>query len=137
MEYNLVVIPCGGKKQNHRTAAGEMYQGPYFKSCLRYAQTLISRNKILILSAKYGFLRLTDVIDPYEMTLGDHGCVTTKVVIEQAARMGVDRCMPVVLGGKRYVGLCKQVWRHAVTPVPSVGIGKQMQWMKNHAGRLT
>lgn len=135
--HDLVIIPCGAKKHQSKTVAAKMYQGPYFKACLRYAQSIIRRDSILILSAKYGFLRLNQEIEPYELTLGDPGCVTAADLRKQCDALSLSERNDVALGGKRYTSMCRAVWPNVLTPVPSVGIGKQMQWMKHHLGRLT
>lgn len=44
-----------------------MYCGSYFRTCLKLAKKISHR--VYILSAKYGLLRLGDVIEPYELTL--------------------------------------------------------------------
>ena len=45
-----------------------MYTGELFKKSLAYAKSLHPR-QIYILSAKYGLLKLSDMIEPYNKTL--------------------------------------------------------------------
>lgn len=128
----LVIVPCGGKKASEECEAKDMYQGPYFKACLAYAQKLSPWGNIVILSAKYGLLPLTARISPYNLRMGDIGCVNYFEVRKQAQLMKlIDEQEVIALGGEDYTGVCRKVWPHCQTPLAGVGaIGKQLQWLK-------
>jgi len=64
----IVLISCVSKKLNHKSKAQDLYVSPLFQKNLRYARSL-NPDKIFILSAKYGLLSLTDVVEPYDKTL--------------------------------------------------------------------
>lgn len=131
----LVIIPCGGKKREGRSLAMDMYTGPYHKGCQAYARTLTPlEDDILILSALYGFLSLYDEIAPYNLRMGDLGCISLFVLREQVRERGImDRKEVVALGGKEYVSRCKLIWPHCSTPLDGVGgIGKHLKWLKEH-----
>ena len=64
-----VFISCVKSKRKTKAKARDMYISPLFRYSLKYALSLTSENKIYILSAKYGLLKLDEVIDPYELTL--------------------------------------------------------------------
>lgn len=129
----LVIIPCGGAKADKPCTAGEMYVGGYHKACQTYALALVKgdRDKVLILSAKYGLLELDDPIEPYELRMGTLGCVTSVKVYEQARDKSLLEVQTVVaLGGRDYTSVVKKVWPHALTPLEGVGgIGKQLAWL--------
>lgn len=126
-EDPLVIIPCGMRKQSGPAPAGEMYLGSYHALCLRAARAITSDSNIRILSGLYGLLALDRVIYPYEMRLGDEGCITAEEVMKQAVRCDLtDARNVVVLGGKDYVRLATQVWPGASTPLAGCrGIGAQ------------
>ena len=130
----LVIVPCGGAKLNRPAQAGEMYVGQYHRACRAYALVLTGGNAtwVLILSAKYGLLRLDDLVEPYDLRMGRLGCVTRSEVWEQAAVMKLlDHERVVALGGREYVDVCRSVWPHCETPLAGTGgIGKQLAWMK-------
>ena len=129
----IVVIPCGARKLDRRAQAQHMYVGSYAQMCQRYARTLTTPDRIFILSAKYGLLRLTDEIEPYSLTLGQPGCVSQVQVWNQAKELGIVNEPCVAIGGMRYTNLCKKVWRVCQTPLQDHvrgGNGKQLQWMK-------
>lgn len=135
---SLVIIPCGGKKQPERCRAVEMYTGPYFKGCLMYAYSLVHEQyeNIFILSAKYGLLDLNQEIETYNLKMGQPGCVNWRQVKKQAEERGILEVPQVTaLGGELYTQVVKWVWGsgRVKTPLAGVGgIGKQLQWLKNH-----
>ena len=64
----VVLISCVSKKLHHKSKAQDLYISPLFKKNLQYAKSL-NPDKIFILSAKYGLLRLDEEIEPYDKTL--------------------------------------------------------------------
>lgn len=60
----IAFISCVKTKQNK---AQDMYISDLFKKSLKYAKQ--HADKIYILSAKYGLLKLDEIIYPYEKTL--------------------------------------------------------------------
>ena len=79
----LIVITCGSKKGPKATQARYLYTGSYFKAQLDWALSIAPASRIRILSAKYGLLKLTDVITPYEKRITDDGAITAEEVAEQ------------------------------------------------------
>lgn len=133
----IVVIPCGAKKRPGTHKARDLYIGSYFIGCLRYALSIAPENRVFILSGKYGLLRLGDVVESYEMMLGQPGSVTLARVKVQAVEFGLQDCPVIAVAGSKYAGMCKAVWKHTTTPLAGVGgFGKQLQWMKQHRGRV-
>lgn len=132
---DLVIIPCGARKVPHRSRAGNLYTGPYFRACLRYALSLTAPERVFILSAKYGLLALSDEVDAYNLTMGQPGSVTITQVRQQAKERGIDGLPCVAVGGRKYTDFCRAVWRNTKTPLTGVGgNGKQLQWLKQHRG---
>ncbi len=111
-----------------------MYTGPYHKMCAAYARTLVNPSAVYILSAKYGLLTLDQEIEPYDLRMGDRGCVTVPTVLLQAATLNLLDKPVIGLGGKEYVRVMRAVWPGVELPVPSLLLGKQLAWMK---GRIT
>ena len=127
----IVIIPCGARKLGHLAQAQHMYIGSYHKMCQRYARSLTTPDNIYILSAKYGLLKMTDMIEPYSLTLGQPGCVTPLQVRQRAAELEILDRLCVAVGGKKYTDLCRRVWQDCSTPLQGKGgNGRQMQWMK-------
>jgi hypothetical protein len=125
----LVVIPCGGRKRAQRTPAGAMYTGSYHLACRRAAAWLTrDGGTVIILSAKYGFLRMGDPIDPYDLKMGQRGSVSVAILREQAARLGLSRIRDVtVLGGRAYADAASAVWPDARRPLDgTTSMGEQL-----------
>lgn len=117
-----------------RCAAGEMYVGSYHAALRRYAEAI---GKVYILSAKYGLMELSTQIEPYNLRMGDQGCVTTSVILQQATRLGLLECDVIALGGRDYTRICRAVWPTCKTPLDGVGgIGKQLAWLKRNTPQV-
>jgi hypothetical protein len=123
----LIVIPCGARKLDHRARAADMYVGSYHRACRRAAEAL-RPDRLVILSAHYGLLDPGDEIDPYDTPHGAAGAVTAELLRDQAARRGLTERDPVVvLGGARHVALATAVWPHALNPLSGTrGMGEQV-----------
>ena len=67
MDY--VFIACVKTKRTTRSKAKDMYISPMFKKAYKYALKYVPEDKIYILSAKYGLIHNSQIIDPYEKTL--------------------------------------------------------------------
>lgn len=132
----IVIIPCGARKRGSPAAAKELYTGPYYRACLRYARSLTSDDQIFILSGKYGLLALDDPVEPYEMSIHDAQAVTLPTLQQQVRRRRLSG--PVVaVGGRRYTALCRALFADCQTPLDGVGgMGHQLRWMKQHYGRV-
>lgn len=104
---------------------------------MRYALSLADPERVFILSAKHGLLSLDDVIEPYDLKMGQDGCVTPGLVLQQAVKRGLIERDVVALGGKGYVDICRRVWPGLLAPLDGVGgMGKQIGWMKRNMGRM-
>jgi hypothetical protein len=129
----IVIVSCGQKKRAEKCRADEMYIGPYHRACLAYARSLTDDGSIYILSARYGLLRLSDEIEPYEKRFQSHSDYAEfyELVRGQIAPLGLEHARPVVLAGRDYRDLCDSFWI-CESPLTGVGgIGKQIQWLTN------
>jgi hypothetical protein len=125
----LVVIPCAARKLDHPAPAGELYVGSYHRACRAAADRLTANGgALLILSDLYGLVPTTQVLQPYDMRVGDPHSVTTGKLRAQARELGVDQAHEViVLAGRAYAEHCRAIWPHARTPLVGMGIGHQLQ----------
>lgn len=130
----LVIVPCGKKKRDYACRADRMYLGTYHRLCLDYARLLVLPDPggvILILSAKYGLLPLSQKIEPYELRMGQPGSITATRVAQQATELEVMNHSAIVLGGSDYSKICRAVWLDCKTPLAGIGgIGKQLHWLR-------
>jgi hypothetical protein len=73
---NFVIIPCGAAKGDRRSAAKDLYLSSNFALTLTAALAVDDDVTVLILSALHGLLALDDEVDPYDVKMGDAGCIT-------------------------------------------------------------
>jgi hypothetical protein len=96
-----VVVPCSGAKLAHAAPAGELYTGQLHRLARRAADALGGR--VLILSALHGLLQLDELVEPYDVQVGDDRAVAPDEVAAQARQLGVRRV--IALTPKRYTAL--------------------------------
>jgi hypothetical protein len=85
---SYMVVPCAADKADHATTAELLYTSANYRLTLAAAKNA-GCDEVLILSAKYGLLRLTDEVEPYDVKMGDAGCVTVAQVRSQACWLGL------------------------------------------------
>jgi hypothetical protein len=124
----VVIVPCGGRKADAPAPAGELYTGTYHRAARRAADTLTANGgRVLILSSLHGLVTLDQILAPYELRAGQPGTVTGETLRAQAAALGITDAATVVLGGRAYVELARQVWPALAAPLDKTrGIGEQM-----------
>lgn len=66
-ERTLVICGCSKMKKNYKTEAGELYEGQIFKSIKKYTEN--HNYELFILSAKYGLIKKSEIIAPYDQTI--------------------------------------------------------------------
>nr|DAQ28197.1 MAG TPA: YaaA [Caudoviricetes sp.] len=136
----IIFIGCGKRKNSYKCPAKMMYQGNFFKTCLSYAKTLTVENNIYILSAKYGVLNLTDIIEPYDKTLNNmdrqEKAQWSKMVKHQLQEKNLLGKEAMFLCGKNYYISILDNFSRALIPLAGLsGMGYQIQWMKNKMKR--
>lgn len=139
----IVVIPCSSDKTDKAAPVADLYTGSYHHACRRAALAITHPDRVLILSARYGLVPLTDPTPrlPYnERIEKPHGRMGgngrhVESAKSTARRLGLDgneRC--VILAGQYYANVVAQVWRNAERPLDgSAGIGEQRQRLKRMA----
>ncbi|XVQ08099.1 DUF6884 domain-containing protein [Spirillospora sp. CA-255316] len=123
---SLIVVACGAAKRSQPCPAGEMYTGGFHKACRRAAEVLAGEaGRVMILSAKYGLLGLDQVIEPYNLRLGQPGSVSPNTVRTQAEGLGLLDTPVTALAGKDYANFLRKVFVEVRSPLAgSRGIGE-------------
>ena len=62
----LVIVGCGKGKQDQPCPAADLYTGSYIRCAVRWARSVTTPDRLLILSAKHGLIPGTQVIAPYD-----------------------------------------------------------------------
>lgn len=134
----IAIISCGQQKRATRSRARDLYTGPYFRAALGYAEAITVSERVFILSAKYGLIKLPTRIDPYELRLGAPGSVSIAHVQGQARQLGI---LPVtdlitVVAGKPYQKFLIEVFAQGLL-IPCVGgMGQQIQFLRAETKRI-
>jgi hypothetical protein len=126
----LAVIPCGARKLREPARARELYTGPYFRAALAWAEDVTDGDpkRVLILSARYGFIRPWMVRAPYEQRMDRPGAISVERLRGQA-RWGYhldDHPHVLAVGGAAYLDAVRAVWPHAVAPFEGLALGHQL-----------
>ena len=129
----VVLISCVSKKLHHKSKAQDLYISPLFKKNLQYAKSL-NPDKIFILSAKYGLLRLNEEIEPYNKTLNK---MRSKEIKEWANSLlnqlkkstDIENDEFIFLAGDNYRKFLLSHIKHYKIPMQGLSIGKQLQWL--------
>ncbi len=131
----IILISCVSKKKEYETIASEMYESTLFKLSLQYAKTL-DFDKKYILSALYGLLELSDVINPYDLTLNNmkskDRVIWADKVLQQLADKKIDlnNTEFIFLAGSKYrENLIKHMKNYKI-PLEGLRIGEQLSYLK-------
>ena len=129
----IVLISCVSKKLNHKSKAQDLYVSPLFRKNLHYAKSL-NPDKIFILSAKYGLLRLNEKIEPYDKTLNKMRSNEIKewanFVLNQLKKSTeIQNDEFIFLAGNNYRKFLLPHLKHYKIPMLSLSIGRQLQWL--------
>ena len=130
------MIGCSAGKCGQRAEAKDMYTGDLFLKSREYAEKKAD-GEWFILSAKYGLIRPTDVINPYELTLNTFNRDDLQLWAEHVA----ERIRGALPPGTEIVFLCGSKYRDDLmralgndytytTPMQGMGIGSQKKWLK-------
>ena len=134
MTKSIVLISCASRKLSQRAKAKDLYISTLFKLNLKYAQKLESDN-IFILSAKHGLLSLDQEIEPYELTLNNMYADEVKLwavqVLKQISEIySIEETIFIFLAGEKYRRYLLPHLKNIETPLEGLGIGKQLQKLK-------
>jgi cytoplasmic iron level regulating protein YaaA (DUF328/UPF0246 family) len=129
----VVLISCVSKKLHHKSKAQDLYVSPLFLKNLKYAKSL-NPDKMFILSAKYGLLRLDKEIEPYDKTLNKMRSNEIKewansVLNQLKKSTDIENDEFIFLAGNNYRKFLLPHLKHYKIPMLSLSIGRQLQWL--------
>jgi len=130
----IIIITCGSTKALTKSRAEKMYVGGHFKNCLKWAKSSTITENIFILSAKYGLLKLDEMIAPYDLKMGQKGSVTGEFISRQAHDLGFWPAKGFEIissAGEAYQGpLIKAFGQSIKFPFKGLSMGYMAQAMK-------
>lgn len=130
----LALVGCGESKQEQPAEAKTLYTSSYFHKKRRWAEGC---DEWRILSAEYGLLHPTEIIDPYDTVLSER----SKASVREWAEMVASDLKPllaevdvvVILAGMDYfmpiASLLREADVEVQRPFQGKRIGEQMQWL--------
>jgi len=129
----IALVSCASKKKDIKTNAEDLYISSLFKYNLQYAKKIA--DKVLILSAKYGLLRLDEEIEPYEKTLNkmpleERKEWARKVISQLKEISNIKKDNFIFLAGKKYRKFILPYLMKYEIPMEGLGIGKQLKFLK-------
>ena len=137
-----VIMGCGNRKGSRPARAIDLYLGSYFMAGRRWISTVARLDQVYILSAKYGLVRASQMLEPYNLRMGQPGSISSAGIAEQIKAHDLGDATPLLVGmGKAYVarlqGLFRvRYWLTEYMDLPGNGMGYQAQWLKANRGRL-
>jgi len=123
----LVITGCTKEKlgcnSSVKAPAKQMYQGRLFKTVRKYCETM--GFDYVVISAKYGLIRPEETIEGYEKVLRTKGDVERirPVVEERLPPLLKNYDKIVVIAGKQYREVLKNLWDETFVAVKSRGYG--------------
>ena len=131
MSKKIVLISCASQKLPVPARAENLYISQLFRLSLCYAKSLKPDN-IYILSAKYGLVRLDQIIAPYNKTLNEMGIDARKswadnVLADLSPVASLDNDEFIILAGTRYREFLAPYIRNKKIPLEGLTIGRQLQ----------
>lgn len=129
----IALIGCVKSKAKTKCMAKDMYTSPLFKMSYRYAKTIT--DDVYILSAKYGLIKDTTVISPYEETLKAKTKHEKKIwafkVIESLKEANLINEDILLLAGEDYSCYIRQKL-NTIEPLKGLKLGERLSWLKKH-----
>jgi len=125
-------VACCGRKLSHAAPAQDLYQSDLFKKSRAHVEARCDR--WYILSAKWGIVVPSAVIEPYDVTL-NRMTVSERKAWTRSVREKLFLFRShdlLVLAGKRYREPFEGI-RHEA-PLKGLGIGQQLAWLKEVTG---
>jgi hypothetical protein len=137
----IYLVSCVSKKERHAAQARDLYISPWFKKARAYAEQ--AGSEWYILSAKYGLLKPTRIIAPYDETLISLPLRERRKWAEAIQHSLEGKLTPgdivVFLAGVTYREFLteplKQMGVKVEVPMEGLSIGKQSQWLKRKLGK--
>lgn len=141
-----MIVPCGGVKVDHATTARDLYTGSAFREVLAAAINEVGEGNVLILSALHGLLDLDEVVDPYDVKMGQADAIDRRDggLLELAAQIlnrGLDEADVYAMLPNKYCAFLDEAMRFAdgrtisVVYEGTVGIGEHKAIAKDLRNR--
>ncbi len=138
----ICLVGCCKQKATRPCQGKDMYLSPLFRFCRRWAERHCQAWAIL--SAHYGIVLPDEVIEPYDVTIGQrtgYGCRMNPAeymswMYGHAQARFLCHHVPyelIVLAGKEYHACLAHFRIRYTAPLDGLGIGERLAWLKANA----
>lgn len=135
----VCLVACTSRKGAYPAPAEFIYRSPLFAAARSYAETRCQQ--WFILSAKYGLLSPSDIIEPYNESLLSLNDEARRLWAEKVFSVLNARIEPksrlIYLSGSAYRShldiLLKEAGHETAAPLSFLGIGSQVAWLQRVA----
>lgn len=117
-----IIVSCGKAKEKRKAPAWRFYRGSPFRVMFKLANHWTTRDKIHILSAKYGLVTVNTLLEPYEVTLAHKNAVSERVVKLQLTQFGLTDKRILMLGSDPYVEYMQRILPDIEAPLQDLKI---------------
>ncbi len=132
---HIGLISCVSKKRPRAAEAKDLYDSALFAKSRKFIEQRC--DSWLILSAKYGLVNPTDVIEPYEETLNtksrrERNDWTDRVWAALRHRLRPNDCVTILAGERYRENLVRLITEYGClvdVPMQGLSIGRQLQWL--------
>jgi len=129
------LISCVSLKQKRPAPAIELYQSDLFKKSRKFVEKY--HLPIYILSAKYGLIPSSKIIEPYDLTLNT---MSKQEIAEWADRVAASvkddfgSSPLLVLAGEKYLSFAARCENKIIAPLGKLSFGRRLQYLKKAIG---
>lgn len=135
MRNKIIFVSCVRKKESDTLPASDLYISTWFNKASAYAKQIGDR--WYILSAKYGLLSPSNIIEPYNKSLNVMPATErkewAKKVLIQIKEITSPNDELIFLAGTRYreylIEPLQKTGYIISIPMKGLGIGKQLKWL--------
>lgn len=131
-----IIISCCGKKRNHPCRANQIYISSLFKAGYAWAESITISDNIFIISAKYGLIKSNEIIEPYNLQMGDKGSIDVELLKKQAHDLSLMDQNIYLLAGSKYIDRVNKIGLRFHNPLKGMTVGYRMYLLKKNIGKI-
>jgi hypothetical protein len=133
---NIILLSCVKTQREYKTTVRNLYHGTFFDKCLEYAESL-KPDKILLLSSKYGLLRLDEEKEPYNVelrkkTANERRDWAKNVVAQLANECDINNDHFTLLAIDLYLEYIQFSITNKEIPMQGLKQGEKLKWLNDH-----
>jgi cytoplasmic iron level regulating protein YaaA (DUF328/UPF0246 family) len=133
---NIILLSCVRTQRKYKTTVRNLYYGAFFDKSLEYAESL-NPHKILLLSSKYGLLRLDEEKEPYNVelrkkTANERKIWADNVVTKLVKETDINNDHFILLAIDLYLEYIQFSIKNKEIPMKGLRRGEKLKWLNDH-----